>query len=296
MSALLDLLGSTFPIIQGPIGMLNNPKMVAAVSDAGAYGMLSLGFAKDPGEVKAMADEIRTITDKPFGANIMLNNPNNEHILKALAEAGVKTVTTSVGNPSKVYPIIHDLGMKGLHVTLALAHALRAVKSGVDGVVMSGSESGGLRSTGFELSNMVLVPLVADHIDLPIVAAGGIADRRSYRAALALGAQGVQLGTRLIATDESPASPFWKESIVNSGDGDTALFPMENMRVRGVITDEFRRRIDEEGINNMQLSFNNLGEAWYGNNFASAPPGAGEVSALINEIKPVKDIIEEMIS
>lgn len=121
----------------------------------------------------------------------MIMNPANPDILKILAEADVKTVTTSAGSPAKIYPLIHDLGMKGLHVSLALPHAVRAAGEGADGLVFSGSESGGLRTMGSESSTMVIVPLVADHVKVPVVAAGGIADRRGYRAALALGAQGV---------------------------------------------------------------------------------------------------------
>jgi enoyl-[acyl-carrier protein] reductase II len=111
MSELLKILGCRYPIIQGPIGMFNSPKMVAAVSEAGAYGMLALGFCGNPDEVKKLVDEIRKLTDKPFGANIMLINPHNEKILKILAGAGVKAVTTSVGSPKEIYPIIHNLGM-----------------------------------------------------------------------------------------------------------------------------------------------------------------------------------------
>ena len=120
MSQLLDILGSKYPIIQGPIGELNDPKMVAAVSEAGGFGMMALGFVHDPEKVKQMAAEVKGLTDKPFGANLMIAmNPNNEAILDILAEAGVKTVTTSAGSPKKLYPKIKELGMKALHVTLA---------------------------------------------------------------------------------------------------------------------------------------------------------------------------------
>lgn len=204
MSALLDILGSRHPIIQGPVGALNDPAFVAAVCDAGAFGMLALGFASDMDEVKRMVEEVKSRTDKPFGANLMLMNPKNAEILEVLAKAGVKMVTTSTGSPKSIYPVLHGLGMKGLHVLLSVAHAKRAEEAGADGLVVSGSESGGLRSTGPELSTMVLIPAVVDAVRIPVVAAGGIADSRGYRAALALGAKGVQLGTRLIASKESP--------------------------------------------------------------------------------------------
>jgi len=206
MSELLKMLGCRYPIIQGPIGMFNSPKMVAAVSEAGAYGMLALGFISNPDEVKKLIDEVRKLTDKPFGANIMLINPHNEKILGVLAGAGIKAITTSVGSPKEIYPIIHELGMKGIHVVLAFQHAIRAVTAGADALVVVGSEAGGLRSLNSESSTMVLVPLVADHVKVPLVAAGGIADSRGYKAAFALGAQGVQVGTRFLASGESPAA------------------------------------------------------------------------------------------
>lgn len=204
MSTLLEMLGCRYPIIQGPIAAMNSPRLTAAVCEAGAFGMIALGFSS-PEEAKKLVDGVRELTDKPFGANIMIINPANPEILKILAEAGVKTVTTSTGSPAKIYPLIHNLGMKGFHVILALPHAVRAASEGADGIVVSGSESGGLRSMGSESSTMVLVPLVADHVKITVVAAGGIADRRGYRAALALGAQGVQIGTRFIASEEAPA-------------------------------------------------------------------------------------------
>ena len=204
MSTLLEMLGCRYPIIQGPIAAMHNPRLTAAVCEAGAFGMIALGFSS-PEEAKKLVDGVRELTDKPFGANIMIINPANPEILKILAEAGVNTVTTSTGSPAKIYPLIHNLGMKGFHVRLALPHAVRAASEGADGIVVSGSESGGLRSMGSESSTMVLVPLVADHVKITVVAAGGIADRRGYRAALALGAQGVQIGTRFIASEEAPA-------------------------------------------------------------------------------------------
>ena len=204
MSQLLEILGSKYPIIQGPIGELNDPKMVAAVSEAGGFGMLALGFVHDVEKVKQWTNEVNELTDKPFGANLMIAmNPNNEAILDVLAEAGVKTVTTSAGSPKKIYPKIKELSMKALHVTLAAPLALKATEAGAGGVVVSGTESGGLRTTGPESTNLILVPLVCDMINVPVVAAGGIADRRGYRATLALGAEGVQIGTAFLASPSS---------------------------------------------------------------------------------------------
>lgn len=297
MSDILQLLGSRHPIIQGPIGELNDPKMVAAVSEAGGYGMLALGFVHDPEAVKAMISEIRSATDKPFGANLMIAmNPSNEKILEILSEAGVKTVTTSAGNPKKLYPKIHELGMKGLHVVLSFPMAVKAADAGVDGLVVSGEESGGLRSTSPESANFILIPLVCDHVSVPVVAAGGIADHRGFKAAMALGAQGVQIGTRLLASFESPASQVWKDAIIGCGDGGTTLLPMGKMAMRSIINEKLSELIASGADLTKEYQMLNMGKAWQSGDFDLFPAGAGQVSALIKEINSVKEIIEEIIS
>ncbi len=296
MSTLLEMLGCRYPIIQGPIAAMNSPRLTAAVCEAGAFGMIALGFS-NPEETRKLVDGVRELTDKPFGANIMIMNPANPEILKILAEAGVKTVTTSAGSPGKIYPLIHDLGMKGLHVLLALPHAIRAAGEGADGLVVSGSESGGLRSMGSESSTLVLVPLVADHVKIPVVAAGGIADRRGYRAALVLGAQGVQIGTRFIASEEASAPQVWKEAILACGDGGTTLVPLKNMKMR-VIPNKKLVDLSADPTVDLSQEYNlmNAPKGWMSGDFDLFPAGAGQVAALIREIKPVKAIIDEMVS
>ena len=296
MSQLLDMLGSKYPIIQGPIGSINSPELVAAISDAGGYGMLALGFMNDIEEVKRLLEEVKKRTDKPFGANIMIINPLNEKIIPLLAESGMKTVTTSVGFPGRIYPLLHEHGMKGLHVLLSVKHAISAEQAGADGIVAAGAEAGGLRSTGPESSTMVLVPLIADHVSIPVVAAGGIADSRGYKAAFALGAQGVQIGTRFMAATESPIHTKWKEQIVNCDDGGTELLPVDNMMMRAIITPELRARIQSPGFDiKKEFRLANASKAWNSAEFDLVPAGAGEVSALINDIKSVKEIIDEMV-
>ena len=296
-TTLLDILGCKYPIIQGPIGELNNPKMVAAVSESGAFGMLALGFVSDVSKVRKMIDEVRELTDKPFGANLMIAmNPSNDAILEVLAEAGIKTVTTSAGSPKKIYPKIKELGMKALHVILAAPLAAKAAEAGADGVVVSGTESGGLRTTGPESTNMILIPLVCDLIDVPVVAAGGIADRRGYRAALALGAQGVQIGTALLASEESPASKSWKEAIIACGDAGTTLLPIGGMTMRTIINPKLANLMAAGADLTQEYNMMNASKAWTTGDFDLYPAGAGQVSALIKEIKPVKDIIEGIVT
>jgi len=296
MSDLLSMLGCRYPIIQGPIGMFNSPAMVAAVSEAGGYGLLAIGFIDEADRVRRLINDVRKLTDKPFGANIVLMNPHSGEYLKILADAGVKTVTTSVGSPKDIYPVIHDLGMKGIHVVLALQHAVSAVSAGADALVVVGSEAGGLRSLNPESSTMVLVPLVADHVNVPIVAAGGIADARGYRAALALGAQGVQVGTRFLASDESPASAQWKKAIVECPDGGTGLIALENGRLaqRLIITPWIKERLADPAVKNIAAQLDRNPDAT--GNYERAAFGSGQVGALIRDIRPIKAIIEEMVS
>ena len=298
MSTLLEMLGCKYPIIQGPVGALNSSKLVAAISEAGAFGMLALGFS-GPEDVKKLVGEVRKLTDKPFGANLMIINPSNPEILKILKDAGVTLVTTSVGAPSKIYPLIHELGMHGLHVLLSLPHAIRASRDGADGIVVSGAESGGIRSVASESSTIVLVPLVTDHVNVPVVAAGGVADSRGYRAALALGAQGVQIGTRFIASEESPAPKAWKETIVACSDGGTTLLPMKEMNteMRVIVDKKMQDLLTNPDIDlSQEYKFADALQAWSTGNFDLFPAGAGQVAALVKEIKPVKAIIEEMVS
>jgi len=297
MSDLLDMLGCRHPIIQGPIGSMNNPAMVAAVSEAGAYGMLALGFIDNVQEERRLVGKVQELTDRPFGANVVLLNPLAPEILKILAEAGVTTVTTSVGQPGQIYPLIHDLGMKGIHVALSLAHAMKAEASGADGLVVVGGEAGGLRSTKPESSTMVLVPLVADNISIPIVAAGGIADSRGYRAAFALGAQGVQVGTRFLVSIESTVHEKWKEAVIACGDGGTDLLPARNMMTRAVITPGIRKLMEDPSVDLAEeLQKIDRVRAWDAGDFDNAVAGGGQVSALIQDIKSVKEIIDEMVS
>ena len=297
MSRIRELLQSKYPIIQGPVGAINSPKLVAAISNAGGYGMLALGFASDINQVRQLINETKKLTDKPFGANIMIINPLNEKILPILAESGIKTITTSVGFPGKIYPFIHELGMKGLHVLLSVKHAIAAEDAGADGIIAAGSEAGGLRSTGSESSTMILVPLISDSVKIPVVAAGGIADSRGYMAALALGAEGVQVGTRFIASAESSAQQVWKEQIVFCEDGGTELLPVDNMMLRAIITPELRQRLNSPDFNpQKEFRLSNAGKAWDNAEFSLVPAGAGQASALIKSILPVKDIIEEMIT
>ena len=271
--------------------------MVAAVSEAGAFGLIALGYATDMEAVKNTVAQIKDLTDKPFGANLMIAmNPNNEAILEILAEAGVKVVTTSAGSPKRIYPRIKELGMKGLHVALAAPLAVKAADAGVDAVVVSGTESGGLRTPGPESANMILIPMICDMVSVPVVAAGGISERRGYRAAMALGAQGVQIGTAFLASEESPASQAWKEAILGCGDAGTTRLPVGGMAMRTIINPKLKKLMAAGADLTQEYNLMNTPQAWTDGNFDLFPAGAGQGSALVKKIKPIKDIIAEMVA
>jgi enoyl-[acyl-carrier protein] reductase II len=296
-TGLLNILGSKYPIIQGPVVVLNSPQFVADICEAGAFGILALGYVKDPEKARSLIEGVKELTDKPFGANLIAINPNTPRLLEILAQAGVKTVTTAGGGTRRIYPIIHDLGMRGLHVVLSLSHALQAVEGGANGVIASGAESGGLRTNGPESSTMILVPLIVDHVKVPVVAAGGIADARGFRAALTLGAQGVQIATRFIASRESPAHEQWKQAILDSTDSGTTLFPLGNgLATRVIITAKLREAV-EKGSGDIAGMYDaaRITDAWEQGNFDLFPAGAGQTSSLIRAIKPVREIVSEMV-
>ena len=196
-----EMLGCKYPVIQGAMGIISNPEMVAAVSEAGGFGLLATAFADNIEIVQKQVTTTKKLTGKPFGANLFMMNPLSEEFARLLADEGVKAVTLSGGSPKALLPVLHDLGISALVVVPTTKVALSAAASGADAIVAEGSESGGIQ--GLQgASTIVLTPAVVDAVDIPVIAAGGIGDSRGYRAAMALGAEGVQVGTRFIATRE----------------------------------------------------------------------------------------------
>ena len=202
-------------------------------------------------------------------------------------------MTTPTGRGFK-FPKIKKLGLNGLHVTLTAKLAAKATDA--DGLIVSGMESGGLRTNGPESTNLILVPAVCDMVDVPVVAAGGIADHRGYQAALALGAQGVQIGTAFLASEESPASKAWKKAIVGCAEAGTTLLPLGRMTMRTIINQKLGELMVSGKDYSQEYNLNDSYQAWSNGNFDLFPAGAGQISALIKEIRPIKDVIEGMVA
>jgi enoyl-[acyl-carrier protein] reductase II len=294
MSRITDLLGSRNPIVQGAMGVISNPELVAAVSEAGGFGLLATAFARDPEVVRGQAKMTKQITDKPFGANLFVMNPLASKFAEVLAEEGVKCVTVSGGSPKGLIPMLHDLGIKVIVVVPTVDGARAAEVARADAIVAEGAESGGVQGLKAS-STMVLVPAVVDAVSLPVIAAGGIADSRSYRAAFALGAEGVQVGTRFIATKECIAHDNYKALILESKETGTGLVDMGRFRIRALRTPLVEKMLKGEESTERAFVGEAIEASWLKGNLEAGVLPAGEIAGLISETPTVKEVIEEMV-
>src|SRR6185295_6162338 len=238
------MLGVEVPIVQAPMGWIARAQLASAVSNAGALGIIETSS----GELDAVRGEIRKmreLTARPFGVNIAQLFVRDPSIVEFVIEQGVKFVTTSAGDPTKYTRALKDAGLTVFHVVPTLRAAQKAVDAGVDGLVVEGCEGGGFKNHR-EVSTMVLLPLVREKVDVPIIAAGGICDGVSMAAAFALGAEGVQMGTRMVSAAESPVHENWKQLIVSSNEGDTLLLNRHSPPAFRVLRTGFSEAAEQE--------------------------------------------------
>ncbi len=294
MSRVTELLGCEHPILQGAMGVISNPEMVAAVSEAGGFGLLATAFAPDLETVHQQIRATRELTNRPFGANLQVMNPNTAEIAELLAEESVHAVTLSGGSPRALVPLLQAKGIKTLAVVPTVDVARKAVQLGVDAIVAEGSESGGIQGHR-GASTMVLVPAVVDAVDVPVIAAGGIGDSRAYRAALALGAEGVQVGTRFIASIECVAHENYKQTILELSETGTGLLNMGRFQVRALRTPLVEEVLTTGEIAGGAFGGGGFEASWIEGDLSAGALPAGEVIGLIDEVSSVKEIIEEMI-
>lgn len=295
MNTVTQMLGCQRPIILGAMGVICNPKLVAAVSEAGGYGLLATAFLQNVDVLRGQVQETKKLTGKPFGANIFAMNPLVPDIIDILAEEGVQAVTVSGGSPKGIIPMLHEKSIKAIVVVPTAEVARKAEALGADAIVAEGSESGGMQ--GFKgASTLVLVPAVADLVKIPVIAAGGIGDSRGYKAAFALGAQGVQIGTRFIATKECIAHNNYKDIIVESQETGTRLVDLGRFRIRALQTKLVEGLI--QGTENTDKVFTNeaVEESWLEGDIGAGVLPAGEVSGLISNVPTVRELIDEMVS
>ena len=294
MSRVTDLLGSRYPIIQGAMGVICNPELVAAVSEAGGFGLLATAFAKDPEFVRDQAKATKQLTDKPFGANLFVMNPLASKFAEVLAKEGVKCVTVSGGSPKELMPMLRDMEIKVIVVVPTVDVARGAEAAGADAIVAEGAESGGVQ--GLKVSStMVLVPAVVDAVNLPVIAAGGIGDSRGYRAAFALGAEGVQVGTRFITTRECIAHDNYKTLIAESKETGTGLVDMGRFRIRALRTPLVEKMLKGEESTDQAFAGEAIEASWLKGDLAAGVLPAGEIAGLISDVPLAKEVIEEMV-
>ncbi len=293
-----ELVNIKYPIFQGGMAWVADHKIAASVSMAGGLGIIAGGAA--PAEViEKEIKALRELTDKPFGVNVMLMSPTAPEIAQMLCEQKVNVVTTGAGSPGKYIPAWKEAGIKVIPVVPSVALARRVEKMGADAVIIEGTESGG--HVG-ELTTMAATPQVVDAVNIPVIAAGGIADGRGVAAAFMLGAEGVQVGTRFLASVECNISKEYKDIVVNAKDTDTAVTGRgAGAPVRCIKTPITRKLMEMEkngaSFDEMEgLTIGSLRKAVKDGDVENGSFMAGQISGLIKEIKPVEDIIKEMFA
>ena len=292
MNRVTALTGTKYPIIQAPMGWIARSKLASAVSNADALGIIETSS----GEIETCIAEIEAmpgLTNKPFGVNLPLLFLQDDSMVKFCVNAGVKFVTTSAGDPTKYVGILKDAGITVYHAVPSLAGAIKAADAGVDGLVVEGTEGGGFKSPE-EVGLLVLIQSIKQNLDIPIIAAGGLVDGSGMAAVFAAGAEGIQMGTRFVSSKESPVHVNFKNKIIDSGIDGTMVLNKKSKPVIRALKTELTNSIDEKGVMDMSAMMN-IKDLYFGGDMEAAPALSGQSSGLINEIKPVKQIIDEII-
>ena len=290
-----EMLGVEYPIVQAPMGWIARAALASAVSNAGGLGIIETSSGRLD-EVREEVKKMRTLTSKPFGLNVALAFVRDPDIVKFVLDQGVKFVTTSAGDPMKIVGPLKDAGLKVFHVVPSLKTALRAIDAGVDGLVVEGGEGGGFKNPR-EVASMVLLPLVCEKVKVPVIAAGGIVDGRTMAAAFALGAEGVQMGTRMVSAKESPVHQNWKNAILDAEETSTVFLnrfgPGPALRA---LRTEKTTRLEKEPGSNIMGEFGTAMDLYFGGDMESSIALSGQVAGRIDSIKPVKQIIDETMA
>ena len=293
MNRVTKHLGSKYPIIQAPMGWIARSKLASSVSNAGGLGVIETSS----GEVNICKTEIKKmseLTKNPFGVNLPILFLQDESIVDFVAECGVKFVTTSAGSPAKYINKLKEAGLTVYHAVPSLAGALKAADAGVDGLVVEGTEGGGFKNPE-EVGLFVLIQAIRRKIDLPIIAAGGIADGQGMAAAFAIGAEGIQMGTRFVSSKESPVHENWKNAILNGTESDTYVLNKTGSPCLRAIKTDYTKEIFEKGSMDMSV-FGGVQDLYFGGDLNAAPALTGQSMGLIDEIKSVETIINETVN
>ncbi|QDR80422.1 Nitronate monooxygenase [Sporomusa termitida] len=296
-SKLCQLLNIKYPILQGGMAWVATAELAAAVSNAGGLGLIGAGHMP-PAALKAEIIKAKSLTDKPFGVNIMLMSPFVKEVMQVVIDERVAVVTTGAGNPGEYIPALKAIGTKVIPVVASVALARRLERVGIDAIIAEGMESGG--HVG-EVTTMTLVPLVADAVRVPVIAAGGIGDARGVVAALALGAQGVQIGTLFAASVECTAHPNYKAAIVKAKERSTIVNGISTGHPVRVIANKLTRdfaelekngatieELDQLGVGKLKAAVRD-GDVNYGSVMV------GQIAGMITAIRPVDEIMQDIV-
>jgi enoyl-[acyl-carrier protein] reductase II len=282
-------LGVDIPIVQAPMGWIARAQLASAVSNAGAFGIIETSS----GELDVVREEIRKmrdLTDRPFGVNIAQAFVRDPNIVEFVADQGVKFVTTSAGSPMRYTAALKERGLTVFHVVPDLAGALKAVDAGVDGLVVEGGEGGGFKSPT-PVSTMVLLPLIASKVEVPIIAAGGFVDGPTMAAAFALGAEGIQMGTRMVSAAESPIHDNWKQAVLAARETDTVFLNRHTKPALRALRTERTTALEFDTESNAMALFGRAMDLYFGGDMEAAIALSGQVAGRIDAIEPVADII-----
>ena len=297
MKKLNEILGTEFPFIQGGMANIATGEFAAACSNAGALGVIATGGMLKADLLREQIRICKSLTDKPFGVNLMLMNPCADEMAKIIIDEGVQVVTTGAGTPGKYIPAWKEAGVKVLPVVAASILAKRLVNAGADAVIAEGTESGG--HVG-EMTTMALVPQVIDTVDVPVIAAGGIADGRQLAAAFALGACGAQVGTCLLVSKECPIHDNYKQALLKAKDSDTTVTGRSIGGPVRVLKNKMARQylaLEKKGASLEDLERHTLGglrRAVFDGDMENGSVMAGQVAGMLHEIRPVREIFEEL--
>jgi len=299
---LCKLLGIRYPIIQAGMVWVSDWHLAAACSNAGILGTVGTG-AMPPDLVRENMEMMKKHTDKPWAVNVPMIRPDAADVAAVCYEMGARIFITSAGNPSKIVPIVKKPGVTLLHVVPSVKGAMKAEREGVDAIICEGYEAGGHNSPQ-EVTTMAMVPQIVDAVNVPVVAAGGIADGRGVAAVMALGADGAQIGTRFIATDECQAHDNYKKLLVDSADVDTCIIGRKLNMLR-VVRNDFAKRMEEAergGASEQDLlkiigsEFNrNRAAAWEGDTVEGAFQ-AGQSAGLTSEVISVQELVHKLVA
>ena len=286
------MLGVEIPVVQAPMGWIARSQLASAVSNAGGLGIIETSS----GELDAIRDEIkkmRLLTSKPFGVNIAQAFVRDPSIAQFVIDQGVKVVTTSAGSPERYTEQLKSAGLTVFHVVPSLAAAQKAVDCGVDGLIVEGGEGGGFKNPR-DVASMVLLPLVRSKVDVPIIAAGGFVDGKSMAAAFALGAEGVQLGTRMMSSKESPVHDNWKQAVVAAKETDTVFLNRFHSPGLRALRTARTSRLEREPDKNAMTEFGRALDLYFGGDMEAAIPLSGQVAGRIDAVRPVAEIIADI--